>query len=233
MVPVMRRALLAGLVVAIGVPAQARADGTIRAEPSNRYATTDVTIGAGEAVTFQNSDVVAHDVTSKQTKAGGKRLFASEITDGGENGEVKGVPDLQPGQYDFFCSLHSSMKGKLTVTGEPGVTPSPTVAPTPEPDTKRPEVTIAGTLRARAIRRHRRIGLTIRANEAVKLTLVARIGKHRLGRVALRVSSGSRRVGIRLAHKRAVRKGRRLRILAIAVDKAGNRRRSRLVVKLP
>jgi plastocyanin len=227
----MRRALLAGLAVAAVLPAQARADGTVRAEPSNRYATTEVTIDPGEGLMFQNDDVVAHDVTSKQTKADGKRLFASEITDGGTTGEVKGAGDLQPGQYAFFCSLHSSMKGTLTVAGDPAPSPQPTVEP--PPDTKKPEVTIAGTLRARAIRRHGRIGLTIRASEAVRLTLVARIGKRRIGRVSLRLSSGRRRVKIRLAHKRAVRKGRRLRVLAIAVDKAGNRRRSRLVVKLP
>lgn len=230
----MRKPLQAGLLAVLALPAVAHASATIRAEPSNRYATTEVTIAPGESVTFQNADAVKHDVTSRQSKADGKPLFASEIQDGGQSGEVAGTADLQPGQYEFYCSLHaSSMKGTLTVTGDPAPTPTPTVTATPEADTTPPEVTLSGRLRARTIRRRDRIGLRIRANEDVELTLVARVGRRRVGRVTLDLALGRHRVSIPVTRGRAVRRGRRLRLYATAVDAAGNRRRTKLVVKLP
>jgi plastocyanin len=229
----MWRAVVASVLVAVAAPAAARAEQVIRAEPSTRYTTPEVTIAPGETVKFDNADVVSHDVTSRQAKADGERLFASEILGAGKTGPVKGTADLQPGQYEFFCSLHSSMKGKLTVTGDPAPTPQPTPTTTPEPDTAKPEVTLKGTLRARPIRRRGRIELTVRSNEDVELTLVARIGRRRIGRLELDIDAGRRRIAIKLTRRRPVRRARRLRIDTVAVDKAGNVRRTRLVVKLP
>lgn len=222
---------MAGLLVAVAAPASARADQVIRAEPSNRYTTTDVTIAPGEALRFQNADLVAHDVSSTQAKDNGERLFGSEILRPSESGPVNGTADLQPGQYDFFCSLHSSMKGRLTVSGDPVATPEPTA--TPKPDTAAPEVALSGTLRARPIRRSGKIGLTVRSNEAAELTLVASIGKRRIGVLKAKLRAGRHQVAIRLTRKRPVRRNRVLRIATLAIDEAGNRRRASLVVRLP
>lgn len=232
MVPPVRRGVVLGVLVAAVAPAQARADEVIRAEASNRYTTPHVTIDPGEAITFQNADVVAHDVTSEQRRADGKRLFASEILDGGESGSVAGVPDLEPGRYAFFCSLHEAqMKGTVTVTGTPVATV--TATPTPEPDTVAPEVTLSGTLRTKRIRRARELVVGLRTNEAARVILKVRIGSRRLGSRAVSLGAGSARLGIGLRNVRAIRSGRTLRVIVVATDAAGNRRRSQLVVKLP
>lgn len=237
MVRLVRRAVAVGvLVVAAAVPARAQADGTIRAAPSNRYSTGAVTIAPGEKVTFENGDLVLHDVTSEQKKGDGSRLFASEILDGGESGPVMGVPDLQPGEYAFFCSLHESqMKGTLTVSGTPSASPTPGATPTatPAPDRTAPEVTLSGSLRAKPIRRARELTIGLRTNETARVVLRVRVGSRKLGSRAVNLGKGRARLAIALRNVRAIRSGRKLRVIVLATDAAGNRRRSHLVVKLP
>ena len=227
----MRRGIAVGLLAGVAFPAQAYADAVIRAEPSNRYATPEVTIDPGEKVTFQNGDVVAHDVTSEQKRADGKRLFASAILDGGQSGPVEGAAGLQPGEYAFFCSLHAQMKGKLTMTGTPVATVTPT--PTAQPDTAAPEVTLSAELRANSLRRTKQLTLGLRSNETARVVLSVRVGSRRLGSRALNVGEGSHRLAIALRNVRAIRRGRKLRVVAVATDAAGNRRRTQLVARLP
>lgn len=233
----MRRGVVLVLLVAAAAPTQARADEVVRAEPSNRYANPEVTIDPGEAVTFRNNDIVRHDVTSEQKRADGKRLFVSELTSGGKSAPVEGAADLQPGVYAFFCSIHSQMKGTLTVNGTAGPLPTatatPTPTPTPRPDTTAPEVTLSGTLRARPIRRSKRVLLTLRSNEIANVVLRAKIGARKIGVRRLRVTAGEREIAIRIRKPRAVQSGKKLRIVVVAADRLGNRRRSELVVRLP
>ena len=103
---------------------------TISAGPqaaSFNYLTPNVSISAGESLEFQNLDVVSHDVTSKDTyrpkrKKGQKRrpppqlLFRTDLIGFGETAPVSGAERLKPGRsYPFFCSLHPSMSGTVTV----------------------------------------------------------------------------------------------------------------------
>lgn len=234
----MRRGVALGVLVAAAAPAQAYADAIIRAAPSNQYSTPEVTIAPGEKVTFENGDLVLHDVTSEQKRADGRRLFASELTDGGKSAAVTGAPDLQPGDYAFFCSVHETqMKGTLRVTGTPSATATPTASPTPTPtpvaDRAAPEVTLSGTLRAKPLRRSKQLTLKLRSNEAARIVLRVRIGSQRLGSRAVSVGEGSHGISIELRNAKAIRPGRRLRITVNATDDAGNRRRTQLVVKLP
>jgi plastocyanin len=57
-----------GLVAsaAVLVVPTAQADERIQAGPSTRYTTPSVTMDQGERLTFQNLDVVGHDVTATQ-----------------------------------------------------------------------------------------------------------------------------------------------------------------------
>lgn len=86
------------------------------------YATPAVAAGKGDTLRFTNLDAVAaHDVDSDQ--AG---LFDSPLISAGESTLVSGVERLEPGTYAFHCSIHSWMKGALTVAGaSTGGGPSP------------------------------------------------------------------------------------------------------------
>ena len=86
------------------------------------YATPAVTMPQGDSLIFHNLDSLAkHDLV-------GHEGFGSELIGAGESSPVKGAEKLQPGQYEFHCTLHSWMKGSLNVTpgGGGGGGPSPT-----------------------------------------------------------------------------------------------------------
>lgn len=80
----------------------------------------------GQALSFLNVDVVGHTLTSKGTrpkrvKFGRKwytirvPLFDSSGVAAGGVGDVKGVMNLKPGRYAFYCAMHTSMTGTLVV----------------------------------------------------------------------------------------------------------------------
>ena len=87
------------------------ADGTITARPPNQFGSAVTTIDQGEKVTFQNMDIVGHDVTSNQTGDDGTPLFRSALVDPGSSGPVEGTEYLTTGSYDFFCSVHPGHGG--------------------------------------------------------------------------------------------------------------------------
>src|SRR5436190_4670769 len=75
------------------------------------YATPTITIGKGDKLTFTNLDNLAkHDLKDHDGQ------FGSDLLSGGQSGPVRGVEKLQPGSYQFHCSLHSWMRGVLQVT---------------------------------------------------------------------------------------------------------------------
>ena len=79
------------------------------------FATPNATLLQGSKLTFVNLDAVAHNVASVAVDANGQRLFASPNAGTGSY-PVEGTERLTPGTYDFLCTVHPSMKGKLEVT---------------------------------------------------------------------------------------------------------------------
>ena len=84
----------------------------------------------GQAVSLLNVDTVAHTLTSvattpKRLKFGRKYytirvpLFDSGSVGGAATGDVKGVISLKPGDYTFYCQMHTGMKGTLRVVSSP------------------------------------------------------------------------------------------------------------------
>ena len=74
------------------------------------YATPAVTVGQGDTLIFSNLDSLAqHDLV------GHDGSFKSPLVGGGQEAKVEGVENLQPGTYQFHCTLHSWMRGALTV----------------------------------------------------------------------------------------------------------------------
>jgi polyvinyl alcohol dehydrogenase (cytochrome) len=73
------------------------------------YATPVVVMSHGGTLTYTNLDPVQHNVVSD---AG---LFRSEFAGLGQSVTVTGADKLPPGQYGFYCSLHTGMRGTLIV----------------------------------------------------------------------------------------------------------------------
>jgi len=66
---------------------------------------SDLTITAGESVTWINDDSVTHDILSNGN-------FDSGLLASGKNFTF--TFDM-PGEFDYICKIHPSMNGKITV----------------------------------------------------------------------------------------------------------------------
>lgn len=222
-------AILAAAIAAAVSPATARGEGRIVAGTPNRYVTPEVSIAAGERVVLANQDVVRHDVVAEDDGAGGEPLFRSPLVEPGGEADVAGADRLGAGSYRFLCSIHSSMRGTLRVTGTPAQEPPPPAAGT---DTTAPELDVAVT--GARLGRVARSGLplSVRAGEpadvALRVTVRVRGRRLRLGAIAVRFegAAGQRvRVSPTRRARRALRGARSatFAVTAVATDAAGNR----------
>ena len=128
-----RWGLLAGVLAACAAaPATAHATHapakTVSAQ-SFVYSPTPTSIAPGDHLSFTNLDAAPHDVVSRDTKADGSPLFRSSVVGQGISTPVHGTEDLDPGAYAFYCSVHPSMTGAVTVGA--GVPENPTEPPDP------------------------------------------------------------------------------------------------------
>jgi plastocyanin len=61
-------------------------------------------------------DVVQHDVVSDDAGPDGFPLFRTPLIGTGQSAAVEGLDRVEPGRsYGFFCTLHTNMRGTLTV----------------------------------------------------------------------------------------------------------------------
>jgi plastocyanin len=240
----MRFSVLLGLVASLLAPSAALADETIVATTGTRYAATEYTIDQGEPLSFRNDDLSgpSHDVQSTANGQVKGRLFASDIVEQGKTSFVEGSQYLTTGTYDFLCSIHPSMKGKLIVNAagtpkpRPGTTPT---APGEEPrpaDQTAPEPSLDfGAMRAAAIRKAKRIVLKAGADEAVAMKVTVKIGKAVVARKSLKLAArGKRTLRLALGKKalKRVRKGARIAFTVDVADTAGNLGTAKDSVKL-
>ena len=70
-----------------------------------------LTIKAGTTVTWANEDDIPHTVVAKE------RMFRSKTLD---TEDKFSFTFTTPGTYDYFCSLHPHMVGKIVVQGATG-----------------------------------------------------------------------------------------------------------------
>ena len=77
------------------------------------YIPAEVTINAGETVTWSNDDTAAHTVTSGSPDGGPDGIFDSSLFMA--DGEFTYTFD-EPGEYPYFCMVHPWMVGTVTVT---------------------------------------------------------------------------------------------------------------------
>jgi plastocyanin len=210
----------------------AMADQQIQAVFNTRYATTSVTMGQGERLTFQNLDISDHDVTATTRGSGGKPLFGTPLIGTGEESFVEGSQYLTTGDYSFVCSIHANMQGTLHVTGAGTPAPRPAAGAPAVTDKMAPTVRLkVSSARASRVRRAGRLIVEVSVNEAAKVGLTAttrtsgRTVTVATGSVEL-PTSGTRRpeLGLARAGRKLLKKHRHLALTvnATAVDSAGN-----------
>ena len=229
--------LCAALVAALLAPAVAHADQKIVAASPFRFTTPSVTMDQGERLTFENQDnTVPHNVTHRPERQGDPPLFKTDSISGGQEVFVEGSQYLTSGGYDFICTLHSGMEGRLTVTT------AGTPVPRPAPDQTAPRVGVQVLdRRKRPVRRAGALRVRVSTDEAAQIALTARAGSARqpvvIGRASATFAAASRRtllVELNRAGRQAVaRKGRpRIAVTAVARDPAGNRGEGTVVRRL-
>lgn len=70
------------------------------------FSPANLTIAKGDTVTWTNDDSVAHTIASKDGTLNSKSL---------SKGDTYSYTFDKPGVYDYFCSIHPNMTGKITV----------------------------------------------------------------------------------------------------------------------
>jgi plastocyanin len=74
---------------------------------------SDITVKAGQTITFTNDESVPHDV-HKQSGPGGE--FASGPDGGMQQGDTFKLKLDKPGKYEYVCHVHApGMSGTITV----------------------------------------------------------------------------------------------------------------------
>ena len=83
---------------------------------STGYATPVMFAQKGGALSLVNLDAVQHDVVAEDKGPDGAPLFKTKLIGLGETAPVEGMDRVEPGKsYGFFCSLHPSMRGTLSI----------------------------------------------------------------------------------------------------------------------
>jgi plastocyanin len=78
-----------------------------------QFSPKDITVKAGQAITFTNKESVPHDV-HKQSGPGGD--FSSGSDGGMQQGDTFRLKLDKPGKYTFVCHVHApGMSGTITV----------------------------------------------------------------------------------------------------------------------
>lgn len=109
---------LGGTLVFLGMAQEAGADEIVADMSGNAFVPGELTITVGDTVTWTNSDTVPHTVTSDD---GGP--LDSGIIDGGGSWSYTFT---EPGTYSFYCEVHPSMQGTVTVVPAGTTTTAPT-----------------------------------------------------------------------------------------------------------
>jgi plastocyanin len=221
-------AIIAVALALLAAPAVASSDATSQGGPGLHYFPSRLTIAQGTRVVLDNQDSTQHSIVSDGYAPDGSRLFRSATTEPGSSALVAGSEYLTTGSYDFFCSVHSGMRGTLAVSSEGTPVPRPQT-----PDTTRPGLRLRVLTRSMGTALARRaLLLHVRSTEYVRVRLVARWHGRRIaaGRTLVpRAGFRGTRLRLNRRGRKLFRKHRRVRISVrgVAVDRAGNGRRAR------
>jgi plastocyanin len=94
-------------------PADTGGGGTEVAMESIQFDPKDVSVSAGDTITFTNNEAVPHDV---HKTSGPGEDFASGPSGGMQEGDTFELTLDQPGEYEYVCDVHApGMSGTITV----------------------------------------------------------------------------------------------------------------------
>ncbi len=80
---------------------------------SIQFEPKDVTVSAGDTITFTNNEAVPHDV---HKTSGPGEDFASGPSGGMQEGDTFDLTLDEPGKYEYVCDVHApGMAGTITV----------------------------------------------------------------------------------------------------------------------
>jgi plastocyanin len=178
-----RSTLVAALVTTLYAPAGSSAAEETVAIINSHYKPASVTVSLGDTVTWVNQGFVLHNVTAENGE------FASSTLHGGQKFSVKFT---KPGTFDYSCTIHPQMTGKVIVTDRPsgaGSEGTDSPAPVPVPRTSPP----AGTARVSL-----RLVRTTRGGKRMTRVLISSTRPH--GEVLLQLYSREHFAWIQVAH---------------------------------
>jgi plastocyanin len=90
------------------------AKGSQNADNNQFYVPSEVTVKAGNTLTWKNDDTAIHTATSgKDATPDGK--FDTSLISPGQSSKAQTMPS-EPGEYSYFCTLHPWMTGKVIVS---------------------------------------------------------------------------------------------------------------------
>lgn len=223
----MRRGLAAAVAVgALAAPQTALADEQIRAITPNTYENPNVEIDQGERLTFLNLDFARHDVTALDLGPDRKPLFSTPLIGQNEEVFVEGSQYLKTGVYEYVCTIHSNMVGKLRVNSMGTPVPRPGGGGTGggggggAGDRTKPRL----SMRVADVTRSA-IKVRFGVNEKATVKLVAKVGSRVVARGSSRMSAaGKRTVTLKVpsSARRYLRRGAKVVVSATAKDGAGN-----------
>ena len=108
-------AVAAVVAVATAVPAAA-ATPRVVGSAFDRFVPADQAIERGDSLTLVNLEASPHDIVSVDVGDDGRPLFESGLVSRpGDTSVVAGVESLEPGIYQFYCSVHEQMTGTVSV----------------------------------------------------------------------------------------------------------------------
>jgi plastocyanin len=90
------------------------AKGSQSPDNSEFYVPKEVTVKAGETITWKNEDTAIHTATSGENSTPDNK-FDSSLVSPGQSSKPIAMPN-EPGQYPYFCTLHPWMTGTVTVS---------------------------------------------------------------------------------------------------------------------
>jgi plastocyanin len=85
----------------------------------NAYSPNPVEVKVGDTVTWTNDDTTPHTATSGTPANGPDGKFGSDSDTGGKilaPGQSQSFTFTEAGEYDYYCSLHPNMVGKVDVS---------------------------------------------------------------------------------------------------------------------
>ena len=86
--------------------------GAQSAEDGQFYEPAQITINSGDAIIWRNEDIALHTATSGSDAPDGK--FETGLISSNDSSQTITMPS-EPGQYQYFCTLHPWMRGIVKV----------------------------------------------------------------------------------------------------------------------